>query len=84
MIMYMLFIKINKPVPGTTLTAQWASLADYYDFYYAEAAYAGKAGEISYGVAANYELRDPDTVSAEEGTMYGAKLSLGSVILMVM
>ncbi len=70
-------LAINKSIPGTTLTAQWATLADYADFYYAEAAYAGKAGEIAYGVAANYELKDPDVASEEEGTMYGAKLSLG-------
>ena len=68
-------LAINKSIPGTTLTAQWAGLDNYADFYYLEAAYAGKAGEISYGLAANYELKSPD--SGEDGTMYGAKVDFG-------
>jgi len=74
-------LAINKSIPGTTLTAQWAGLDNYADFYYLEAAYAGKAGEISYGLAANYELRSPDNFTLlktnEDGTMYGAKVDFG-------
>ena len=68
---------INKSLPGTTLTAQWVTLNNFADFYYAEAAYEGKAGNFSYGAAANYEYKDPDIVNAKSGTMYGGKLSAG-------
>ncbi len=68
-------LAINKSIPGTTLTAQWAGLDNFADFYYLEAAYAGKAGEISYGLAANYELKSPD--AGKDGKMYGAKVDLG-------
>ena len=74
-------LAINKSIPGTTLTAQWAGLDNFADFYYLEAAYAGKAGEISYGLAANYELKSPDYFALfgtnEDGKMYGAKVDLG-------
>lgn len=70
-------LAINKSITGVTLTAQWARLNDYADFYYAEAAYAGKMGEFSYALATNYELRVPNIGTAKDGTMYGAKLDLG-------
>ena len=69
-------LTINKSIPGTTLTAQWAEIVNLVDMYYAEAAYAGKAGEFTYGLAANYQMADWEG-NADEGTMYGAKLSLG-------
>ena len=69
-------LAINKSIPGTTLTAQWAEIVNLVDMYYAEAAYAGKAGEFTYGLAANYQMADWEG-NADEGTMYGAKLSLG-------
>ena len=81
-------LAINKSITGTTLTAQWAEVASLVDMYYLEAAYAGKAGEFSYGIAANYQYADWDSSLAalspadksnygDSGTMYGAKLSLG-------
>ena len=68
-------LAINKSLPGTTLTAQWAGISDQVDFYYGEAAYAGVAGAFKYGLAANYEYKSPEV--GKNGTMYGAKASLG-------
>lgn len=68
-------LAINKSITNTTLTAQWAGLDTFADFYYFEAAYAAKAGEITYGLSANYEVKDPET--GKNGTMYGAKIDLG-------
>ncbi|WP_442764432.1 OprD family outer membrane porin [Sulfurospirillum cavolei] len=71
-------LAINKSITGTTLTAQWAEIVNVVDMYYLEAAYAGKAGEFSYGLAANYQYADWDSaISSDAGTMYGAKASLG-------
>lgn len=70
-------LAINKSLPGTTLTAQWAGLENYADFFYAEAAYAGKVGSVDYGIAANYEMKDPDVAGQKDGKMYGAKVNLG-------
>ena len=71
-------LAINKSITGTTLTAQWAEIVSVVDMYYLEAAYAGKAGEFSYGLAANYQYADWDNaINTEEGTMYGAKVSFG-------
>lgn len=69
-------LAINKSLPGTKLTAQYATLKNFADLFYGEAAYAGKAGSVSYGLAANYDYKDP-TGSAKSGTLYGAKLSVG-------
>ncbi len=70
-------LAINKSIPGVTLTGQWAQVTDAVDDYYAEVAYAGKAGEVAYGLAANYLSSDFDAAGADSGVMYGAKLSLG-------
>ncbi len=70
-------LAINKSLTGTTLTAQWAGLNSFADFYYLEAAYMGKSGSFSYGLSANYELKDSETAGQKDGTMYGTKLDLG-------
>ncbi|WP_331775365.1 OprD family outer membrane porin [Sulfurospirillum sp. 1612] len=69
-------LAINKSIPGVKLTAQYATLKKFADLYYGEVAYAGKTDTFAYGIAANYERKDPDS-SAKAGTLYGAKLSLG-------
>ncbi|MDX1809750.1 MAG: OprD family outer membrane porin [Sulfurospirillaceae bacterium] len=69
-------LAINKSIPGTKLTAQYATLQNFADIFYGEVAYAGKSGSFSYGLAANYDHKDPDG-TAKSGTLYGAKLSLG-------
>ena len=66
---------MNKSITNTTITAQYAGIPDQVHFYYAEAAYVGKINDFTYGLTANYELKAPEI--GENGTMYGAKASLG-------
>ncbi|MDD3342185.1 MAG: OprD family outer membrane porin [Sulfurospirillaceae bacterium] len=70
-------LAINKSLPGTTLTAQWAEVTDVVDDYYFEAAYAGKASNFTYGLAANYMMSDYDASGTDTAKMYGAKASIG-------
>ena len=72
-------LAINKSIPGVTLTGQWAQLENNFDEYYAEVAYAAKANNFTYGLAANYMLTSYDAAIANDDTadMYGAKVSFG-------
>lgn len=77
-------LAINKSIPGLTLTGQWAAIdsaagAVGFDDYYFEAAYAGKAGDIAYGVAGNYmkTVYENTTAAGDDATMYGAKVDVG-------
>jgi len=76
-------LAINKSLPNTTLTAQWLGIngnntaTGVGDFYYLEAAYEAKVGEFTYGLAANYEYKATEKLNEDDGTMYGAKASLG-------
>jgi len=74
---------INKSIPNTTLTGQWLGIngnntaTGVGQFYYAEAAYEIQVGAFKYGLAANYEYKDTEKLNEKNGTMYGAKASLG-------
>lgn len=69
----------NKSIPGVTLTAQWGQMVDKFDIYYLEAAYAGKASNFTYGLAAQYSGTNYDapTGSYQDTSYYGVKASLG-------
>lgn len=69
----------NKSIPGVTLTAQWGQMVDKFDIYYLEAAYAGKASNFTYGLAAQYSGTNYDapTGAYQDTSYYGVKASLG-------
>lgn len=70
---------LNKSIPGVTLTAQWGQMVDKFDIYYLEAAYAGKASNFTYGLAAQYSGTNYDapTGTKQDTSYYGVKASLG-------
>ena len=59
---------------GTYAARLLAAQTGGFDDYYLEADYKGKAGNIGYGVAANYLYTD--WISYDAGTMYGVKASI--------
>ncbi len=72
---------INKSITGLALTAAYASVVDIIQVAYAEAAYEGKAGNFTYGLAAQYYYNNVDnaiaTLATENNNLWGAKASLG-------
>ncbi len=63
---------INKSIPGLTITGQWEQAVDVADLYFLEIAYAGKAGDFTYGagVQGMYNRFDANSivVGKEEDT----------------
>lgn len=71
-------LAINKSIPGLTVTGQWAEVTDEEDVYYAELAYAGKAGDFAYGFSGQYDVINFDNaMSREDSGFYGLKASIG-------
>ena len=74
---------LNKSIPGVTLTAQYGDMVDHFNIYYLEAAYAGKASNFTYGLAAQYSGTNYDPLSSKntgisnDTSYYGVKASLG-------
>jgi len=70
-------LAINKSIPGLKITGQWAEVVDSVDLYYAELAYAAKAGSFSYGLAGQYQVTDYDASGKDSSGYYGLKASMG-------
>lgn len=68
-------VAINKSIAGLTITAAYADVIDSLQLAYAEAAYAGKASNFTYGLAAQYYYNDYET--GENTDLFGLKASLG-------
>ena len=68
---------INKSIAGLTLTAAYADVIDVAKVIYAEAAYAGKASNFTYGLAAQYYNTNFDASAVPTTSLYGIKASLG-------
>lgn len=68
----------NNSIAGLKLTAQWVKFEDLANLYFAEAAYAGKAADFSYGLFANYQITDYDSaVNDRDSGYYAFKAQMG-------
>lgn len=71
-------VAVNKSIPGLTLTAAYAQDSDTKgQMGYAEAAYAGKATNFTYGLATQYYYNDKDITGTQSSNLFGIKANIG-------